>query len=110
MDKEKSICECECECECECTRKTHRDGNDRKKLINRLARIEGQIRGIKGMLENDAYCTDVLIQSSAVSAAINAFNRELIGEHIKGCVVRDIKNGNEEVVDELISLLSRLMK
>ena len=94
---------------CEC-KKTARDEESKKALINRLSRIEGQIRGIKGMLEKDAYCVDLLIQSSAVSAAISSFNKELLEGHIKGCVVRDIKGGDYEVVDELMTILSRLMK
>ena len=94
----------------ECCRTTSRSEEDRKKLINRLSRIEGQIRGIKGMVEKDCYCVDILTQSSAVSAAINAFNRELLGEHIHSCVVRDIREGDDAVVDELISLLQKLMK
>ena len=87
-----------------------RDDDERKKLLNRLNRIEGQIRGIKAMLENDAYCTDILTQSAAVNAAVNAFNRELITSHIKGCVVRDIREGKEEVIDELAVTLQKLMK
>ena len=74
------------------------------------ARIEGQIRGIKGMLEKDAYCNDILIQSAAVSAAMNAFNRELLSSHIHSCVVRDIREGKDEVVDELMATLQKLMK
>lgn len=96
-------------CAC-CCKTTMRSEDQKKKLINRLSRIEGQIRGIKGMVENDAYCNDVLIQSAAVSAAINAFNRELLASHIHTCVVRDIKAGKEEVVDELIATLQKLMK
>ena len=98
------------ECRCCCGKKTQREEADRKKLMNRLSRIEGQIRGIKKMLENDAYCNDILIQSAAVSAAVNAFNRELLSNHIHTCVVRDIKDGREEVVDELMTTLQKLMK
>lgn len=79
-------------------------------LINRLSRIEGQIRGIKGMVENNAYCTDILVQVSAVTAALNAFNRELLSSHIKECVTEDLKAGKEETVDELINVLGKLMK
>ena len=89
---------------------TARSQNERKKLMNRLSRIEGQIRGIKGMLEKDAYCNDILIQSAAVSAAMNAFNRELLSSHIHSCVVRDIREGKDEVVDELMATLQKLMK
>lgn len=89
---------------------TVRDENDKKKMINRLNRIEGQIRGIKGMLERDEYCTDILIQTSAVNSALNAFSKELLSNHIKGCVTRDIKEGKEEVVDDLLNTLERMMK
>ena len=89
---------------------TMRPDEERRSLMNRLSRIEGQIRGIKGMLEKDAYCNDILIQSAAVNAAVNAFNRELISSHIKGCVVRDIENGDYEVIDELVTTLQKLMK
>lgn len=89
---------------------TARSEAERKKLINRLSRIEGQIRGIRGMVESDAYCTDILTQSAAVSAAINGFNRELIGNHIRGCVTRDIREGKDDVVDELLDTLQKLMR
>lgn len=91
-------------------KKTERADKDKKKLVNRLSRIEGQIRGIKKMIENDAYCNDVLIQSAAVGAAINAFNRELLSNHIHSCVVRDIREGKDEVVDELMVTLQKLIK
>ena len=81
-----------------------------KSLINRLNRIEGQIRGIKGMIERDAYCTDILVQSAAVSAAVNAFNKELLANHIKSCVAEDIRAGKDEVIDELVVTLQKLMK
>ena len=88
-------------------KKTLRNEEERKKLINRLNRIEGQIRGIKGMVENDAYCNDILIQSAA---AVNAFNRELLNNHIRGCVKRDILEGHDEVIDELLMTMQKLMK
>ena len=91
-------------------KKTERAEKDKKKLVNRLSRIERQIRGIKKMIENDAYCNDVLIQSAAVGAAINAFNRELLSNHIHSCVVRDIREGKDEVVDELMVTLQKLIK
>ena len=91
-------------------KKTERAEKDKKKLVNRLSRIEGQIRGIKKMIENDAYCNDVLLQSAAVGAAINAFNRELLSNHIHSCVVRDIREGKDEVVDELMVTLQKLIK
>lgn len=94
-----------------CCHKTKlRSEEEYKSLIHRLNRIEGQIRGIKGMIEKDAYCTDVLIQSSAVSAAINAFNKELLANHIKTCVAQDIRDGKDETVDELVATLQKLMK
>ena len=92
------------------SRKTERPEECRRKLIHRLNRIEGQIRGIRQMIENDAYCNDVLVQSAAAGAALSAFNRELIGAHLKGCVTRDIREGREEVVDELLATLQKLMK
>lgn len=96
--------------DCPCCRKTDRPATQKKALINRLRRIEGQIRGIEAMLENDAYCNDILQQSAAASSAINAFNRELLGNHIRGCVVRDLHEGKDEVVDELIVTVQKLMK
>lgn len=96
---------------CACGAKaTHRTEEQRTKLIHRLNRIEGQIRGLRGMIEADAYCTDVLTQSAAVSAAINGFNKELVGYHIKGCVTRDIRAGQDDVVDELLDTLQKLMR
>ena len=95
---------------CCCTRHTDRSEADRKKLINRLKRIEGQIRGIIGMLENDAYCNDILIQSAAVNAAVNSFNNELLANHIRTCVARDIREGKDETIDELVATLQKLMK
>lgn len=94
-----------------CTHKTKkRSEEEYKKLINRLSRIEGQIRGIKGMVENNAYCPNILIQVSAVNAALNAFNKELLSNHIRTCVASDIKNGKEETIDELVCTLQKLMK
>lgn len=91
-------------------KKTLRTEEERKKLINRLSRIEGQIRGIRAMVENDAYCNDILTQSAAVNAAVNAFSRELIGSHLKGCVARDLRDGNEDVINELLDTLKKMMK
>ena len=92
-----------------CCRKKERTDEERKNLINRLSRIEGQIRGIRGMLENDAYCIDILTQTAAASSALSAFNRELLSSHIRSCVVSDIRSGNDAKVDELIKLLQRLL-
>lgn len=95
----------------ECCHKTkERSEEEFKNLIHRLNRVEGQIRGIKGMLEKNAYCTDILVQSSAVTAAINAFNKELLANHIKTCVADDIRNGKDETIDELVATLQKLMK
>ena len=94
-----------------CSRKSkHRTEEEKKALVNRLSRLEGQIRGIRGMIEKDAYCTDILMQASAVSAAINAFNKELLASHIRSCVADDIRAGRDEVVDELVNTLQKLMK
>jgi DNA-binding FrmR family transcriptional regulator len=79
-------------------------------LVNRLSRIEGQIRGLKGMIQRDAYCTDILTQSSAVTAALNAFNRELLATHIRTCVAEDIRAGKDEVIDDLVVTLQKLMR
>ena len=96
---------------CHCSqRKKERSPEEYKKLIHRLNRIEGQIRGIKGMVENNAYCPDILIQSAAVNAAINAFNKELLANHIRTCVADDIRTGKDEAIDELVVTLQKLMK
>jgi DNA-binding FrmR family transcriptional regulator len=96
---------------CECCNKTKkREPEEYKKLINRLNRIEGQIRGIKGMVEKNAYCTDILVQVAAVNAALNSFNKELLAEHIRTCVAEDIRNGKDEVIDDLVKTLQKLMK
>ena len=100
---EKEVCGC-------CGKTTDRTDAERKKLIHRLNRMDGQIRGIRGMVERDAYCADILIQSAAVNAAVNAFNKELLASHIRGCVVRDIRDGKDEVIDELVATLQKLMK
>ena len=89
---------------------TERTEEERKKLIHRLNRIEGQIRGIRGMVEKSVYCTDILTQSAAVTAAVNAFNKDLLASHIRNCVARDIRAGKDEVIDELVAALQKLMK
>lgn len=95
----------------ECCHKTkERSPEEHRKLVNRLSRIEGQIRGIKRMVEEDAYCIDILIQAAAANAALNSFNKELLSEHIKTCVTNDIKAGKEETVDELVATIQKLMK
>ena len=95
---------------CCCERHKERSPEEYKALMNRLNRIEGQIRGIKGMVENGAYCPDILVQSAAVNAAVNAFNKELLASHIRSCVVNDIRDGKDEVIDELVRTLQKLMK
>ncbi len=95
----------------ECCHKTkERSEKEYRDLINRLSRIEGQVRGIKKMVENDVYCTDILIQVSAVNAALNSFNKVLLSNHIRTCVVDDIRAGKDEVVDELVVTLQKLMR
>jgi len=91
-------------------KKTERPEGERRKLINRLSRIEGQIRGIRGMIESDAYCTEILVQSAAVSAAVNSFNKELLASHIHHCVADQIRDGDDGVIDELVATLQKLMK
>ena len=95
----------------ECCHKTkHRGEEEYRLLINRLSRIEGQVRGIRKMVESDAYCTEILTQVSAVQAALNAFNRELLASHIRTCVADDIRDGKDETIDELVLTLQKLMK
>ncbi len=87
-----------------------RSEDEAKRLINRLNRIEGQIRGIRGMVERSAYCTDILAQTAAANAALNAFSRELLAEHIRTCVISDIRAGKEETIEDLIAILQKFMK
>ena len=87
-----------------------RTDEEYKKLFNRLNRIEGQIRGVKSMLENDAYCTDIVLQVSAINAALNSFNRQLLAEHIRTCVADDIRNGKNDTIEDLVNTVTRLMK
>lgn len=96
--------------ECGCYKTKERSEKEYKDLINRLNRIEGQVRGIKGMVERDVYCIDILVQVAAVNAALNSFNKLLLANHIKTCVTRDIQEGKEETVDELVAVLQKLMK
>lgn len=96
--------------ECCCHKTKERTEQEYKDLIHRLNRIEGQIRGIRGMVEKDVYCTDILVQVAAVNAALNSFNKVLLSNHIKTCVTEDIRQGKEETVDELLTVLQKLMK
>ena len=95
----------------ECCHKTkERTEKEYKDLIHRLNRIEGQIRGIRGMVEKDAYCPEILVQVAAANAALNAFAKELLSDHIRTCVTRDIREGKDETVEELLCTLQKLMK
>ena len=87
-----------------------RDDAERKDLMNRLKRIEGQVRGVEGMLESDAYCTDILIQVSAISSALKSFNKVLLANHMKTCVAEGIRKGDDSVIDEFVVTLQKLMK
>ena len=93
-----------------CHKKKERSEKEYKDLIHRLHRIEGQVRGIKKMVESDTYCTDILVQVSAVNAALNSFNKVLLANHIRTCVANDIREGKEETIDELVATLQKLMR
>lgn len=112
-EKEKKDMQEGLEC-CHCNRKKERSEAEYKDLIKRLNRIEGQIRGVKGMVEKESYCVDILTQVSAVTAALNSFSQVLLENHLKTCVTNDILNGdqksNEETMDELMVVIKRLMK
>ena len=96
---------------CHCSqRKKERSPEEYKRLIHRLNRIEGQIRGIRGMVEKDIYCADILVQVAAVNSALNGFSKELLAQHVRTCVADDLRAGSEEKLDELIKLLPKLMK
>lgn len=98
------------DCCCGGEKHTERSEEQKKKLLNRLSRLEGQVRGVKKMIENDAYCNDVLIQTAAISAAVNALSREVLRAHLNSCVIRDIRAGRDEVTDELMETLERIMR
>ena len=97
-------------CECCCHKKKERSEKEYKDLMNRLKRIEGQVRGIQGMLEKNAYCPDIMVQVAAVNAALNSFNKQLLENHIRTCVADNIRQGNDEVIGELVNTLQKLMK
>ena len=107
--EEKNI-ESQCCCVSEDSRHKVRSEKEYKDLMNRLKRIEGQIRGIEGMLEKNAYCPDILVQVSAASSALNSFSKVLLSEHIRSCVKNDIESGRDEAIDELVCLLQKLMR
>lgn len=98
------------ECKCACCRKKHRTEAERRRLANRLARVEGQVRGIRAMLDSDTYCTDILTQVSAAQSALASFSKELLAEHIKTCVADGVRNGDEAIVDELVETVRRMTK
>ncbi|MCR4782052.1 MAG: metal-sensing transcriptional repressor [Lachnospiraceae bacterium] len=89
---------------------TDRDEKQKNAMLNRLKKIEGQIRGLQRMVEEDAYCPDILVQVSAATSALNSFNKVLLENHLKGCVTRDIQNGNLDTIDELAKVMQKLMK
>jgi len=93
-----------------CCRRKKRSEEEYKSLIHRLNRIEGQIRGIRGMVEKDVYCADILVQVAAANSALNAFSRELLSQHVRTCVADDLRAGSDEKLDELLKLLPKLMK
>ncbi len=103
MAEEKESCGCQ-------HRTKDRSEIEKKKLLNRLSRIEGQVRGIRRMVEEDCYCPDVLIQSSAVASALNSFNKELLSQHIRSCVAEKIRNGDDETIEELVTITQKLMR
>ena len=94
----------------DCCRHKHREPAEYEALLKRLSRIEGQVRGVRGMVEKEAYCTDILTQVSAIQSALNAFSRELLANHIRTCVTEGIQKGDNEVVDELVRTVEKLMK
>ena len=97
-------------CCCHCHESKERSEKEYKDLIHRLNRIAGQVQGVRGMVERDAYCIDILTQVSAITAALNSFNKVLLGNHIRTCVSQDIREGREDSVEELVATLQKLMK
>lgn len=95
---------------CRSGRKKERDEKEYKDLLNRLRRIEGQVRGVEKMVENDSYCIDILTQVSAITAALNSFNKVLMANHIRTCVAEDVRDGSDETMEELIAILQKLMR
>ena len=98
------------ESSCCCRKTKERSEKELRDLLNRLSRIEGQIRGIRGMVERDAYCTDILTQVAAANAALGSFTKVLLASHIRSCVAHDIRDGKDETIDELVETLQRIMR
>lgn len=98
------------ESECCCHKTKERSDKEYKDLMNRLSRVEGQIRGIKRMVEEDCYCPDIMVQVAAANAALKSFNKVLLSNHIRSCVANDIREGNDETIEELIETLGKVMK
>lgn len=95
---------------CTAHKTKQRDAAEQTDLIHRLNRVEGQIRGIRNMVEKNAYCPDILIQVAAATAALNSFNKVLLASHIRSCVAQDLRDGREDTMDELVAVLQKLMK
>ncbi len=93
-----------------CCRTKERSEKEFKDLMNRLKRIEGQVKGVQRMLEDNAYCPDIMVQVSAINNALNSFNKVLLAEHLKTCVVDDIKAGREDTIEELTETLKKVMR
>lgn len=111
MEEKKNCCSSQGQTDGECCeRRKKRSEEEFRSLMNRLKRIEGQVRGVEKMLENDAYCPDILTQVSAINSALNSFNKVLLASHMKSCVVKDIRAGNDDVIDELVETLQKIMK
>ena len=106
MNEQKGCC-----CAEKSGRTKQRDEKEYKDLMNRLKRVEGQVRGVEKMLEEGAYCPDIMVQISAINSALNSFNKVLLASHMKSCVVEDIQAGKgDEAIDELAALLQKVMK
>jgi DNA-binding FrmR family transcriptional regulator len=111
MGSEKSLPErcIGCAAEDGCKRTTEREEGLKKTLISRLNRIEGQIRGIRRMLEQNAYCDDIINQVYACQAALGAVNKLILEDHLRGCVIKKVRSGEDDIVDELVKTIGKLM-
>lgn len=101
---------CACQEEAPAGKTKVRSEKEYKDLIHRLNRIEGQVRGVKNMLERDAYCIDILTQVAAINAALNSFNKVLLANHMRSCMCEEIRRGNDDVIEELVTLMQKMMK